>query len=137
MYTNRYNIILGLGALVSLASCESENNSTDDSVNTNDRVESENMRDNDGDDSTYDKSTLDQSESSSAIAITAEIRRAIVEDDRMSINAQNSKIITEESGLVTLRGVVNSNEEKNAIDAIANGVTGVTRVDNQLEVNTD
>lgn len=137
MYTNRYNIILGLGALVSLASCEAENNNTNDSVNTNDRVESENTRDNDGDDSAYNKTTLDQSESSNAIAITAEIRRTIVGDERMSINAQNSKIITDESGVVTLRGVVNSNEEKNAIDAIANAVTGVTRVDNQLEVNAD
>lgn len=137
MYTKHYNLIIGLGALVSLIGCENNNDDATDSPYPSDRVGSDDMSDGDGDDSAYDKTTLDQSESSDAIEITAEIRRAIVEDDSMSINAQNSKIITEESGLVTLRGVVDSEQEKNAIEAIAKGVTGVTRVDNQLEVDTD
>lgn len=137
MYSNRYNIILGLGAIVALAGCDTQNDEARDSTNSSDRMEAENTRSSDDDHSAYNKTTLDQSESTTAIAITAEIRRAIVEDDSMSINAQNSKIITDDSGRVTLRGVVDSRAEKSAIDAIAKAVTGVTRVDNQLEVDGD
>lgn len=76
----------------------------------------------------------DQSESAIDVRITADIRRAIVEDDTMSTNAENIKIMTDKSGVVTLRGIVNSQAEKDAIDAKARAVGGVTRVDNQLEI---
>jgi osmotically-inducible protein OsmY len=58
-------------------------------------------------------------------------------DKAMSMNAQNCKIITDKSGVVTLRGVVDSQAEKDAIQAKAQAVAGVTRVDNQLEVKTN
>ncbi len=83
------------------------------------------------------KTPFDQSESSDDIKITAEIRRAIMNDDSMSMNAQNSKIVTDRSGVVTLRGVVDSQAEKDSIDAKANAVVGVTRVVNQLDVKTN
>lgn len=79
------------------------------------------------------KTPMDQSNSKSDIDITAAIRRAIMEDKSMSMNAQNCKIITE-SGVTTLRGPVASQAEKDAIGAKASAVSGVTRVDNQLEV---
>lgn len=79
------------------------------------------------------KTPLDQSNSKSDIDITARIRRAIMEDKAMSMNAQNCKIITE-NGVTTLRGPVESQAEKDAIGAKAAAVAGVTRVDNQLEV---
>ncbi|MBL8886282.1 MAG: BON domain-containing protein [Phycisphaerales bacterium] len=81
------------------------------------------------------KTPMDQSNSKSDIDITASIRRAIMEDKEMSTNAQNCKIITE-GGVVTLRGPVNSQAEKDAIEAKAKAASGVTRVDNQLEVKT-
>ncbi|MBX3378805.1 MAG: BON domain-containing protein [Phycisphaeraceae bacterium] len=81
------------------------------------------------------KTPMDQSNSKADIDITASIRRAIMEDKAMSINAQNCKIITED-GVTTLRGPVNSQAEKDSIEAKAKAVAGVTRVDNQLEVKT-
>lgn len=75
---------------------------------------------------------MDQSESGPDIAITAEIRRAILADTSLSSNAANIKIITS-GGVVTLRGPVNSTGERAAIEAKAKAVAGVTRVDNQLE----
>jgi hyperosmotically inducible periplasmic protein len=76
----------------------------------------------------------DQSNASIDVRITAEIRRAIMDADTMSINAQNCKIVTDKSGVVTLRGPVDSQAEKDAIEAMAKGVAGVTSVVNELEV---
>lgn len=80
------------------------------------------------------KTPMDQSESSANIRITADIRKAILDDKSMSVNAQNCKVITESTGVVTLRGPVNSQAEKDAIGAIAKAVAGVTRVDNLLDI---
>ena len=80
------------------------------------------------------KTPMDQSESSASIRITADIRRAIMDDDSMSTGAQSCKIITDDAGRVTLSGVVSSQAEKDSIEAKATGVAGVTQVDNQLEV---
>jgi osmotically-inducible protein OsmY len=81
-----------------------------------------------------DKSPMDQSESPAQIAITAEIRKAIIADKNMSMNAQNCKIITDKAGVVTLRGMVNSQVERDAVEAKARAVSGVTRIDNLLEI---
>lgn len=68
--------------------------------------------------------------------ITAAVRRAIVEDDSLSLNAHNVKIITRE-GTVTLRGPVESTTERTTIGQLAEKTAGVKRVDNQLEINAD
>ena len=57
----------------------------------------------------------------------------MVSDDSLSTTAKNVKIITND-GVVTLRGPVKSEHEKQAIAAKAQQVAGVQRVDNQLEV---
>lgn len=75
-----------------------------------------------------------QSEAAADIRITAEIRRAIMDDAALSTNAKNVKIMTDKAGVVTLRGVVNNQAEKDAIDAKAKAVVGVTSVSNQLEI---
>lgn len=137
MCTTPYVIILSLGALVCLAGC---NANSDDRINpspADNRVDADNTGNNRGDGSDHAKTPIDQSESSEDIEVTATIRRAIMDDDSMSINAQNCKIITDETGRVTLRGVVNSQAEKDAIDAKAKAVAGVTRVDNQLEIDSN
>ena len=66
--------------------------------------------------------------------ITAEIRRAVVADDSLSLNAHNVKIITRNS-VVTLRGPVESEAEKTTIDKLARQAAGVTQVQNQLEID--
>lgn len=75
----------------------------------------------------------DQSNSPADVAITTEIRKAVVADDNLSVNAQNIKIITV-NGVVTLRGPVKNAAEKETIAAKAQKVVGVTRVDNQIEL---
>ncbi len=80
------------------------------------------------------KTPLDQDNSSEATRITADIRRAVTSDNALSMDARNCKIITDSSGVVTLRGPVANRAEKDAIGAIAKGVTGVKRVVNELEV---
>ena len=75
----------------------------------------------------------DQSNAKSDVAITQEIRKAVVADKTLSTNAHNVKIITAD-GVVTLRGPVKSAAEKATIGAKAQQAAGVTRVDNQLEI---
>jgi hyperosmotically inducible periplasmic protein len=76
---------------------------------------------------------LDQGQNQADIDITANIRKSLVDDDALSTNAQNIKVITN-GGVVTLRGPVNDSKEKAAIEAKAKAAPGVTRVDSQLEV---
>jgi osmotically-inducible protein OsmY len=76
---------------------------------------------------------LDQGNSKTDLDTTAQIRKDILAGDNMSVNAQNVKIITRD-GRVTLRGPVNTAEEKRLIGEIANRVARPQNVDNQLEV---
>ena len=75
----------------------------------------------------------DQSNSKADLAITQEIRKAVMADKSLSINAHNVKIITG-NGIVTLRGPVSSADEKARIGANAQRVPGVTRVNNELDI---
>lgn len=77
----------------------------------------------------------DQHQDEGDINITATIRKAITDDDSLSVNAHNVKIITRD-GVVTLRGPVDSAAEKAKLQSIVQQTSGVTQVDNQLEVTT-
>jgi sporulation protein YlmC with PRC-barrel domain len=77
---------------------------------------------------------LDQGDSQTDLDTTAQIRKEIMATDGMSLNAQNVKIITL-NGHVTLRGPVNTDDEKRQIGDIADHVAQTVNVDNQLEVN--
>ena len=79
------------------------------------------------------KTPGDQSNSKADLAITQAIRKAVVADKALSTNAHNVKIITAD-GVVTLRGPVNSSEEKDKIAAKAKSVAGVKSVENKLEI---
>jgi osmotically-inducible protein OsmY len=76
---------------------------------------------------------MDQGGSASDRELTAAIRRAIVDDDSLSTNAQNVKIVTVD-GVVTLRGPVKNTAERAAVASMAAKANGVKRVENQLEV---
>ncbi len=78
----------------------------------------------------------DQSNADSDVELTAAIRRAVVQDDTLSMNAKNVKIIADKSGTVTLRGVVDSQAEKDSIEAKARSIAGVRSVNNMIEVTT-
>jgi osmotically-inducible protein OsmY len=75
----------------------------------------------------------DQSNDPADVRITREIRQAIVDDDSLSTNAHNVKVITVD-GVVTLRGPVDDAEEQARVVSVARGVEGVKRIENQLEV---
>jgi hyperosmotically inducible periplasmic protein len=64
---------------------------------------------------------------------TAQIRKEILAGKGMSINARNVEIATVD-GRVTLRGPVDTAEEKNFIRAIADRIARPENVDNQIEV---
>jgi hyperosmotically inducible periplasmic protein len=75
----------------------------------------------------------DQSENEADRTLTQEIRKAVVADDSLSTMAKNIKIITVD-GVVTLRGPVQSPQEREAIQMKAQQLAGIDRIDNQLEV---
>jgi hyperosmotically inducible periplasmic protein len=74
-----------------------------------------------------------QKENSSDRDITRRIRQAIQKDKSLSTYAHNVKIITQ-SGVVTLKGPVRSDDEKSAIARKAAEVVGESNVKNQLTV---
>jgi len=76
---------------------------------------------------------FDQGNSKADVDTTAQIRKEIIAGKNMSVNARNVKIITNQ-GKVTLRGPVNTAEEKRLIGEIANRIARAENVDNQLEV---
>jgi hyperosmotically inducible protein len=75
----------------------------------------------------------EQSNNQGDVKLAADIRKAVVADDSLSMLAKNVKIITND-GMVTLRGPVNTPDEKAAIDAKAKSVAGADKVSDQLEV---
>jgi len=133
----RYGTFL-LMASLSIAGCNSTDSTTNDNLvkqgssNDVDRDNSVvNKRDHDG----RLQTPIDQNENSADINTTASIRRTIV-DTKMSVNAKNVKIITQD-GFVTLRGPVKSPEEKLRIEEIARSVVGVKTIDSQLDVEAN
>ena len=115
-------------ALLALAACseKTENGrpaakaADNTAVNTRDRAESA-------------VTPPDQKENETDLRIAQEIRKAVVGDDTLSFNAKNVKIVSSGS-VVTLRGPVKDDVEKRSIESKAKAVTGVLRVDNQLQI---
>ena len=72
-----------------------------------------------------DRVTADQQkkEDTSDLSITREIRRELIDDKSLSAYAHNVKIITQ-SGTVTLKRPVRTDEEKRIVEAKAASVSG-------------
>jgi sporulation protein YlmC with PRC-barrel domain len=79
---------------------------------------------------------LDQGGSPADRNTTAQVRKEIMASKGLSTNARNVKIITI-NGHVTLRGTVNTEDEKRLLGQIAARTTNPANVDNQLEVKFD
>ena len=75
---------------------------------------------------------MDQGPSEADRKVTQQIRQDLMKDKSLSFTAKNVKIITVK-GKVTLRGPVNNDTERSAIEAAARKVAGA-QVDNQIEV---
>jgi osmotically-inducible protein OsmY len=67
------------------------------------------------------------------VEITRRIRELLTNNDSLSVNAQNIKIITLK-GKTTLRGPVKSMEERAKVVSIARQIAGARAVNNQIEV---
>ena len=67
------------------------------------------------------------------LAVTQNIRKAIIADKSLSTYAHNVKVITS-NGFVTLKGPVRSEDEKKAVVAKAIDVAGRDHVANELTV---
>jgi hyperosmotically inducible protein len=78
---------------------------------------------------------LNQGNSKADIETTARIRKEIVADKSLSVNAHNAKVITM-NGQVVLRGPVASVDEKRQLGEIAARIAQPEHVTNQLEVQT-
>jgi hyperosmotically inducible protein len=76
-----------------------------------------------------------QKENRSDRELARQIRRAIVKDKSLSTYAHNIKIIAQ-GGMVTLKGPVNTQEEKQAIEAKAAEIAGQGKVTNEIEVGS-
>jgi hyperosmotically inducible periplasmic protein len=88
-----------------------------------------NVRDRGGDTVT----PVDQPNNKADLNLTQQIRKAVMADKSLSTNAKNVKIITA-NGIVTLRGPVNTPQEKATIEAKAQSIAGANNVDSQLEI---
>ena len=91
-----------------------------------------NKRDRSGDTVT----AMDQSNRPEDLNLTRDIRRAIMDDDSLSMEAKNIKIITL-NGTVTLRGPVKTAQEKETILAKATQLARDTKINNELQVESD
>jgi hyperosmotically inducible protein len=74
-----------------------------------------------------------QSSSKDDLALTQKIRQAVMKDGSLSMNAKNVKIIAQ-NGKITLKGPVESQQEKDAIATKAGEIAGKDNVEDQLEV---
>ncbi len=92
--------------------------------------------DNSGQNKQHGLTADQQSDRKSDVAITRKIRQAVIADKSLSTYAHNVKIITRH-GVVTLRGPVASEDEKQAIVNKAEAVTGgADKVRNQLTLRS-
>jgi len=74
-----------------------------------------------------------QKENAGDRELARQIRRAIVKDKSLSTNAHNVKIIAQ-NGTVTLKGPVNSDEEKKAVEEKASKIAGSDKVASEIEI---
>ena len=88
-----------------------------------------NQRDRNANEPTADQ----QKENTSDRQLTAQIRRAIVNDKALSTEAHNVKVIAQD-GNVTLKGPVKSDAEKQAIESKAAQIAGDGKVNSELQV---
>jgi hyperosmotically inducible periplasmic protein len=78
--------------------------------------------------------TADQAKNDkSDVMLMQQIRKALVDDKSLSTNAHNVKIIANH-GRVILRGPVNSEEEKRAVEQKASEVAGQANVTSEITI---
>lgn len=77
-----------------------------------------------------------QMQNESDLEITRKIRKGLTDDKSLSTYAKNVKIISRQ-GKVTLRGPVNTAEERMKVETFASSVAGMANITNEIEVLKD
>ena len=115
-------LLLGVGVLTHAQEPNNQAPPASDNTKTNQRDRSAN------------EPTADQQRNTrSDRDITQQIRRSIMNDKSLSTYAHNIKVITQQ-GQVTLKGPVQSEDEKKSIEAKAAEVVGGNKVSSELNV---
>jgi len=96
-------------------------------------VPADNSKSNGVDPSNRSGTADQQTNNSSDINITQNIRKSLMADKSLSTYAHNVKVVTV-NGQVTLNGVVRSDQERASIEAKAASVVGQGHVVNELKV---
>jgi hyperosmotically inducible periplasmic protein len=104
-----------------------------DPATASDATEADNTKQNSSDQNKNTETADKQSNSKDDLALTQKVRQAVMKDGSLSMNAKNVKIIAQD-GKVTLKGPVDSQQEKDTIGSEAGEIAGKDKIDNQLEV---
>jgi hyperosmotically inducible periplasmic protein len=104
-----------------------------DPATASDATEADNTKQNSSEENKNTETAEKQSNSKDDLALTQKIRQAVMKDGSLSMNAKNVKIIAQD-GNITLKGPVDSQQEKDTIGTAAGEIAGKDKVDNQLEV---
>jgi osmotically-inducible protein OsmY len=127
-------LIAAAAGMALAAGCEMPDSTNTTADRTNETPAPDNTAVNVRDREDEAQTPINQDEDQSDVNITAKIRQEVLAREGLSTYAQNVKIITGGNGLVTLRGPVASEAERNTIDEIARKVAGEGKVDNLLEI---
>ncbi len=88
-----------------------------------------NQRDRNPDEPTADQ----QKENRSDRELVQQIRKELMQDKSLSTSAHNVKVIAQ-NGMVTLKGPVKSEDEKQKIEAKAAEIAGADKVNSELQI---
>jgi len=127
-----------LGCLgFAFAQQESTSSAGQDTSNPPVSVKPDNSKANQGDRSEGRITTADQQkENASDRQLTQEIRKALVKDKSLSTYAHNVKVVSQD-GMITLKGPVRSEQEKEAVEAKATEIAGADKVRSEISVASD
>src|ERR1700720_3521859 len=107
-----------------------------DPATASDSTEADNTKRNSSEKNKNTDTAEKQSNSKDDLALTQKVRQAVMKDGSLSMNAKNVKIIAQD-GKITLKGPVDSQQEKDTIGTEAGEIAGKDKVDNQLEVKAE
>jgi len=93
----------------------------------------DNTKNNQSDRNTNRTTADQQKNNQSDIELARQIRKALVNDKSLSTNAHNVKVVVE-GGMVTLKGPVNSADEKQAVETKASQLAGSDKVTSELQI---
>ena len=107
-----------------------------DPATASDATQADNTKRNSSEQNKNTETAEKQSNSKDDMTLTQKVRQAVMKDGSLSMNAKNVKIIAQD-GKITLKGPVESQQEKDTIGTEAGKIAGKDKVDNQLEVKAE